>query len=155
MGTGTPLKWIGWWVGLGLSWAQPNPYEIAQRYIAAKAWDSARLAWRRLLLVERDSIRRALVYQQLGYIALQIGDSAEALFLWQRSLTYHPTYRLAWQNYIWLRQRYRPPKSASEPLSLYQYEASPPSETAPPHLGRYPPSGDNDLSWLPALRLAK
>lgn len=150
-----PIKRLCFW-GFGLSWAQLNPYSLAQRHTAERAWDKALSSWRHLLLLERDSVRRALIYQQMGYIALLAGDSAEALTLWHRSLNYNPTYRTAWLNYIWLRQRYRPPRALPEAPLLYRYEAlPPPSESAPPHLGHSPPNGAQPLVWLPALRLAK
>ncbi len=135
-------------------WGQ-NPYQQAQQLTQTKNWEAAARTWQKLLLTEGDSIRRALIYQQLGYIALHRGDSAEALALWKQSLQYHPTYRLAWENYIWLRRRLRVPPPI-EPLRYMQYVAlPPPTEKAPPTWGSTPPKLDKTMRWLPAERLAK
>ncbi len=135
-------------------WGQ-NPYQQAQQLTQTKNWEAAARTWQKLLLTEGDSIRRALIYQQLGYIALHRGDSAEALALWKQSLQYYPTYRLAWENYIWLRRRLRVPPPI-EPLRYMQYVAlPPPTEKAPPTWGSTPPTLDKTMRWLPAERLAK
>ena len=135
-------------------WGQ-NPYQQAQQLTQTKNWEAAARTWQKLLLTEGDSIRRALIYQQLGYIALHRGDSAEALALWKQSLQYHPTYRLAWENYIWLRRRLRVPPPI-EPLRYMQYVAlPPPTEKALPTWGSTPPTLDKTMRWLPAERLAK
>ena len=143
------------YVGLFLmGWGQ-NPYQEAQALTRAKNWEAATRAWQKILLTEGDSVRRALIYQQLGYIALHRGDSAEALALWKQSLQYHPTYRLAWENYLWLRRRLRVPPPI-EPLRYMQYVAlPPPTEKAPPTWGSGLPTLDRGMRWLPAERLAK
>ncbi len=135
-------------------WGQ-NPYQQAQQLTQTKNWEAAARTWQKLLLMEGDSIRRALIYQQLGYIALHRGDSAEALALWKQSLQYYPTYRLAWENYIWLRRRLRVPPPI-DPLRYMQYVAlPPPMEKAPPTWGGGSPRLDKAMRWLPAERLAK
>lgn len=135
-------------------WGQ-NPYQQAQQLTQMKNWEAAARTWQKLLLTEGDSIRRALIYQQLGYIALHRGDSAEALALWKQSLQYHPAYRLAWENYIWLRRRLRVPPPI-DPLRYMQYVAlPPPTEKAPPAWGSGSPKLDKAMRWLPAERLAK
>jgi tetratricopeptide (TPR) repeat protein len=83
--------WRGLWIavigGVGL-WGQDG-YRQAQRLTQERKWEQAVRAWQKLLITEGDSGRRALIYQQLGYIALYRGDSAEALALWKQSLQYH------------------------------------------------------------------
>ncbi|MCS7189698.1 MAG: hypothetical protein RMJ66_07305 [Bacteroidia bacterium] len=88
-----------------------------------------------LLIIERDSVAKALIYHQLGYIALHRGDSADALSLWENALRFHPTYLSAALNYQWLRLRYRPPATPTMTLRKYYDNFPPPSEKAPPHLG--------------------
>ncbi len=143
------------WFLFGLSvWAQ-NPYSDAQRLTRLGQWDSAIRIWQRLLLTEADSVRRALVYQQLAYIALHRRDSAEALALWRQSLKYHPTYQMAWENYLWLRQRFRQPPTTN-PQRYTQYVTTPPlSEKAPPTWGERPIDPAPTLRWLPMERLAR
>ncbi len=132
-----------------------NPYQEAQRLTREKQWEAAIRAWQRILVTEEDSIRRALIYQQLGYIALACGDSAEALILWKQSLQYQPAYRIVWENYLWLRQRLRVPPPI-DPLKYTRYVTlPPPTEKAPPTWGTAPPALDKPLHWLPAERLAK
>jgi tetratricopeptide (TPR) repeat protein len=149
--------WRGLWIvvigGVGL-WGQDG-YRQAQRLTRERKWEQAVRAWQKLLITEGDSGRRALIYQQLGYIALYRGDSAEALALWKQSLQYHPTYRTAWENYIWLRQRLRVPPPI-EPLRYARYIAlPPPTEKAPPTWGRFSPDFHRPMQWLPAERLAR
>lgn len=149
-------------VGLCLGWAVAQPTERskaflqAQGYTQRQVWDSALLAWRSLLNRETDSGAVALMYQQLGYIALHKGDSAEALRLWETALRFWPEYRPALQNYQWLRQRLRRPPPPTPPY-LYRYTPPPPlSEKAPPTVGELPlPRKLPEPQWLPAARLQR
>ncbi|MCS7162664.1 MAG: hypothetical protein NZ958_04980 [Bacteroidia bacterium] len=140
---------------LGLAQVRPplNYYQRAQTYTHQGKWDSALVLWRLLWNRERDSIRQALITQQMGYIALRRGDSLDALKLWELSLRYRPDYAIAEANYRWLRAKLRvPPPAPLKPL--YQ----PPlriSENAPPHLGQAPPLPLPPVRWLPAARLLK
>ncbi|MCS7297468.1 MAG: hypothetical protein RMK19_02010 [Bacteroidia bacterium] len=144
-------------VVIGLMWAQTLTarYSQAQLYTRQRAWDSALAVWRTLLLIERDSSRRALIYQQLGYIAVQRGDSGEALRLWRESLRYKPDYLPALRNYQWLFLRLRRPPPPSPPLrSLYEPPLFP-SEQQPPSLGNQPFEKGRKPRWLPVERLSK
>ncbi len=144
---------MGLFFSVGL-WAQ-NPYREAQRLTRERQWEAAIRAWQRILVTEGDSARRALIYQQLGYIALSRGDSAEALALWKQSLQNYPYYRVAWENYSWLRQRLKVPPPI-EPLKYTRYVAQPPpTENAPATWGTAPAVLDRPLQWLPAERLAR
>jgi len=132
-----------------------NPYQEAQRLTRERQWEAAIRAWQRIIVTEGDSMRRALAYQQLGYIALSRGDSAEALALWKQSLQNYPYYRVAWENYSWLRQRLKVPPPI-EPLKYTRYVAQPPpTENAPATWGTAPAVLDRPLQWLPAERLAR
>lgn len=128
-------------------------YARAQDYTRRGVWDSALAVWRRLLLTERDSGALALVYQQVGYIALYRGDSSEALRLWRRALELHPDYVPALKNYQWLYSKLRrPPAVLTTPSSTY--EPIPPlSERMPPHWGSLAPRLQQPILWLPAERL--
>ncbi|MCS6789703.1 MAG: tetratricopeptide repeat protein [Bacteroidia bacterium] len=138
------------WIQLISAWH--GLYERAQYYTRRQQWDSALFFWHTVAAVEGDSANRALIYQQLGLIALKRGDSSEALGLWERSLRYQPTYTIAWQNYLWLRQRI-PPQTPTPPPSP-KYEKPPPlSEKAPVTLGTLPVPNPRKLPWLAAERL--
>lgn len=138
------------WIQLVSSWH--SLYEKAQYYTRRQRWDSAIFFWRTAAAVENDSVGKALIYQQLGLIALRRGDSSEALALWERSLRYQPTYSIAWQNYVWLRRKI--PPTPPLPPSLLPYEKPPPlSEKAPPSLGTLPTASPRRLSWLSIERL--
>lgn len=138
------------WIQFVSAWH--SLYERAQHYTRQQRWDSAIFFWRTAAAVESDSVGKALIYQQLGLIALKQGDTSEALALWERSLRYHPTYTIAWQNYVWLRRKL--PPIPPPPPSLLQYEKPPPlSEKAPPSLGTLPIASPRKLSWLSAERL--
>lgn len=149
---------VGSFIGGAVLWAQSSSrrllYEKAQRYTRQQQWGEALSVWRSLLWMERDSAARALIYHQLGYIALHRGDSAEALRLWEQSLRYKPFYSIAWVNYRWLRQRLQQPPPADPPPLYSQYEPPPPfSENAPPHWGQGEPPTSFPIRWLPAVRL--
>ena len=132
-----------------------NPYREAQRLTRERQWEAAIRAWQRIIITEGDSIRRALAYQQLGYIALSRGDSGEALALWKQSLQYHPYYRVAWENYVWLRQRLKVPPPV-DPLRYSRYIAlPPPTERAPATWGTAPAALNKPMRWLSAERLAR
>ncbi|MCX7763366.1 MAG: hypothetical protein N2253_00555 [Bacteroidia bacterium] len=127
-------------------------YAKAQLYMQRRQWDSALSVWRPLLFVERDSGARALVYQQLGVVALYRGDSAAALRLWKLSLTYKPEYQIAQRNYQWLYQKLSRPVSTSL-SSRSPYEPQDiPSEQAKPHIGSGNPSAHKKVLWLPLER---
>ncbi|MCS6896105.1 MAG: tetratricopeptide repeat protein [Bacteroidia bacterium] len=149
------LKYI-LFLGIGVFYAQGSPrentYKLAQFYTQRQKWDSALIYWRGLLISERDSSSQALIYQQLGYIAVYRGDSAEALRLWRQSLLWKPDYRVAIQNYQWLYKKLRrPPATSPPPLSPYDYPTL--SERAPPHLGDKPSTKAQKVRWLPVARL--
>ncbi len=132
-----------------------NPYQEAQRLTRERQWEAAIRAWQRIVVTEGDSMRRALAYQQLGYIALSRGDSAEALALWKQSLQYYPFYRIAWENYVWLRQRLKVPPPIDPLRYSYYIALPPPTERAPPTWGTTPAALDKPMQWLPAERLAR
>jgi len=150
------LKWVtlgGLVVGQGFS--RKLAYQQAQDYTRLRQWEAALAAWRTLLWTERDSGARALICQQLGYIALQRGDSGEALYLWEQSLRYRPTYALARANYQWLRLRLKRPPEVP-PSQLLRYLPSPPlSEDAPPTWGEGPLQSSEPASsrWWSVRRL--
>ncbi len=151
------LIWGGIWLGLWGLYAQKPAryalYERAQYWTQQKRWDSALAHWRTLLLIEKDSAAQALIHQQLGYIALHRGDSAEALRLWKRSLTFQPQYAIALRNYQWLYTKLRrPPSEIPPPYSVYAPMPTL-SERAPPHMGERPPRIEKSVQWLPVVRL--
>jgi len=147
---------VGVCLGVSVVFAQGGAstrlYEKAQRYTQQSVWDSAILVWRTLLSIERDSVRRGLIYQQLGYIAVHKGDSGEALRLWEQALRYRPEYPVAQQNYRWLRQKLPPPPPIPPPVSAYE-SPPPPSEKALPHLGSGPPPPPLKPPFLSVARL--
>ncbi|MEN3040082.1 MAG: hypothetical protein ABDH66_00885 [Bacteroidia bacterium] len=145
------LLWGGGLIYPQVSYRE-SAYRSAQYYTQRRQWDSALIYWRGLLFQEKDSIGQALIYQQLGYIALYRGDSAEALRLWRQSLLWRPDYPVAIRNYQWLYAKLRRPPEATPP-SLSKYEPSFPSEQGTPHLGSTPPSRNRKIRWLPIERL--
>ncbi|MCX7606683.1 MAG: hypothetical protein N2170_05385 [Bacteroidia bacterium] len=140
----------------GVIYSQParkREYYQAQVYTQRHKWDSALMHWRGLLWTEKDSSRRALIYHQLGYIALHRRDSVEALRLWEQSLRLRPDYPITLQNYQWLRLKLTVPPPPA-PTHLYRYEAPPPlSEKNPPHLGEEEPQQPIRVRWFCVVRL--
>lgn len=130
------LALLGLVVGQGP--ARRLSYQKAQEHTRLGQWEAAISTWRSLLWSERDSTARALICQQLGYIALQRGDSNEALYLWEQSLRYRPTYAVALKNYQWLRMRLRRPPETPPPQLLRYVPYPPLSEDAPPGWGEGP-----------------
>lgn len=150
------LRWVGL-VGLlaGQGLSRKLAYQKAQDYTRLGQWEAAVAAWRSLLWSERDSTARALICQQLGYIALRRGDSSEALYLWEQSLRYRPAYPVALTNYQWLRLRLKRPPQAPPP-HISQYMPYPPlSEEAPPVWGEGPLqfTEPSSLRWWCVRRL--
>ncbi|MCX8111866.1 MAG: hypothetical protein N3E49_01515 [Bacteroidia bacterium] len=136
-------------------WAQNRSalYERAQGWTRRGQSDSALAIWRSLLLIERDSMALALIYQQLGLVALQRRDSVEALRLWKKSLHYHPAYTVARQNYGWLYSKLRrPPEESPLERTLYEPHVIP-LERNPPFMGsRHVVAKPKTVLWLLQVR---